>query len=423
MKRKYLVTLSILLAACLCLSGCGKSEETQAVDDLLATLTEITLDSGDTIVEMEQAVAALEPRQQKKLDNLPVLEAGRAAYDALVEERDMGLITNVETLIAAIGTVDTSSESAIKKARTAYDELPEPLKARVTNANILPDAESALFAAQVKDVEDAISKIGVVDDFSKNKIDAAVSVYHKYSDDVRAAVSNYTVLTDAQNAYAQLQANKVITLIDQIGTVTLDSGSAIEKAQSAYNGLTATEKKLVTNQATLSSANTTFTKLQKEERERVGKAALATIKETHDKIQNITWYESKSQPQYINTRSYILPYFSKQYNDYWLHLFINYTGDDWVFFKKVSIWVDGTTYTKTFSYYDVTRDNDHGDVWEYVYFSPSADEIEMLHKIAASKETVVRFTGDSGYKEFTVKSSDKTAIKNILAAYDYLKNS
>lgn len=49
--------------------------------------------------------------------------------------------------------------------------------------------------------------------------------------------------------------------------------------------------------------------------------------------------------------------------------------------------------------------------------------IEMLEKIANSKETIVRFQGDQYYYDVTVKSSDKTAISQVLTAYEALKSS
>jgi hypothetical protein len=47
----------------------------------------------------------------------------------------------------------------------------------------------------------------------------------------------------------------------------------------------------------------------------------------------------------------------------------------------------------------------------------------MLKQIANSKETIVRFQGDNYHYDLTVKSSDKTAINQVLTAYEALKNS
>ena len=97
-----------------------------------------------------------------------------------------------------------------------------------------------------------------------------------------------------------------------------------------------------------------------------------------------------------------------------------YTGDSWIFFKKITVSVDGQNYVKDFDYFEVSRDNGSGDVWEYVDISPSTTDINMLRAIAASKETIVRFQGDDYHYDLTVKSSDKSAIISVLDAYSLL---
>lgn len=77
-------------------------------------------------------------------------------------------------------------------------------------------------------------------------------------------------------------------------------------------------------------------------------------------------------------------------------------------------------YVKDFDYFEVSRDNGSGDVWEYVDISPSTTDINMLRAIAASKETFVCFQGDDYHYDLTVKSSDKSAIISVLDAYSLL---
>lgn len=93
---------------------------------------------------------------------------------------------------------------------------------------------------------------------------------------VVAAVIACTVTTCSivkvveQNQIAETNRNKaqeVITLIDNIGTVTLNSGSAITSAENAYNALTSEQKSLVTNYSTLVTARNTYEQLLEEQRE------------------------------------------------------------------------------------------------------------------------------------------------------------
>ena len=119
--------------------------------------------------------------------------------------------------------------------------------------------------------------------------------------------------------------------------------------------------------------------------------SVTTIKD-YDKVENITWYKPQAYPYYANSRSYVLPYIGvDSYGNAWLRLVFHYTGDSWIFFKKITVSVDGQNYVKDFDYFEVSRDNGSGDVWEYVDISPSGTDINMLRAIAASKETIVRF--------------------------------
>ena len=148
--------------------------------------------------------------------------------------------------------------------------------------------------------------------------------------------------------------------------------------------------------------------------------SVTTIKD-YDNVENITWYKPQAYPYYANSRSYVLPYIGvDSYGNAWLRLVFHYTGDNWILFKKITVSVDGQNYVKDFDYFEVSRDNGSGDVWEYVDISPSGTDINMLRAIAASKETIVRFQGDDYHYDLTVKSSDKSAIISVLDAYSLL---
>ena len=85
--------------------------------------------------------------------------------------------------------------------------------------------------------------------------------------------------------------------------------------------------------------------------------------------------------------------------------------------------VDGTNYYKSYDYFNVKRDNGGGMVGEYVDFVPNPEDVRMLKDIVESKETIVRFQGRDRYSDLIVNQSDKSAINDILTAYDVLKNS
>lgn len=127
----------------------------------------------------------------------------------------------VTAQIEAIGTVTLESRAAIEAARTAYDALSDTRKALVTNLGTLVAAEEAL--AQLE-------------------ADKA-----------------------AKEAADQAAAKAVTEQIEAIGSVTLDSEQAIQEAEQAYNALTDEQQALVGNAAKLNAARADLEALKAEE--------------------------------------------------------------------------------------------------------------------------------------------------------------
>lgn len=153
-----------------------------------------------------------------------------------------------------------------------------------------------------------------------------------------------------------------------------------------------------------------------------GEAALQNIRPEYDKVEHRTWYYHKNHPEYIDICCYIYPYIGKIDNgEAWLRVMLNYTGDQWIFWSKATISVDGNNTYKTFSRSELVRDNDT-EVWEYADFAPNGEDIALLKSIAGSAETIIRFEGDTYYYDHVVTANEKTAILDILAAFDYLSN-
>ena len=154
-------------------------------------------------------------------------------------------------------------------ARKAYEDLDKAEQDKVDTA-------------ELKKVEAAIAQFKAIDD-AKTKIDAlpeAGKVTLAERDAVKAAQDAYDALSAEQKEYltfaqaakvtalakriAELEAapiKSVEALIDAIGTVTLDSKSAIDEARAAYDKLTAAQQAKVSNYAALTAAETTYAKL------------------------------------------------------------------------------------------------------------------------------------------------------------------
>ena len=134
-----------------------------------------------------------------------------------------------------------------------------------------------------KEVEDFISAIGTpVTVDSIGKINAARAAYDALSEFYQRKVSNYNDLLAAEKALESLikgaateedkaAASNVDQLIEEIGTVKLESAEKIEAARAAYENLTALQKELITKLETLETAENTLKQLSSDSHEEVYK--------------------------------------------------------------------------------------------------------------------------------------------------------
>ncbi len=267
-------------------------KDTYGVSDLINKIDAIgtvTLDSESAITEARTAYDVLPEEVKARVTNYDTLTAAESSLQTLKDQ-----ITDVINKIDAIGTVTLESEDAILDARTAYNALSDAQKARVTNVDTLTAAEQRLEklkgdAKAIADTEAAIAAIGdnVTLD-SEDAINAARAAYDGLSDENKAKVSNYEVLTKAEATLAQLKADKkaaanVDKKIAGIGDVTLDSKKAIEEAKAAYDALTDVQKEQVTKLDTLTKAEASYAELATAE-----KAKAKDVEKKIDAIGKVT---------------------------------------------------------------------------------------------------------------------------------------
>ena len=205
---------------------------------------------------------------------------------------DQAAADDVIAKITAIGEVayNETSKGLIDAARNAYTALTEDQKALVNNYEVLTTAETTyanLKAAAEKAAADQLAAGEVIDkiiaigevvytDACKALIDAARNAYSELTEDQKALVTNYEVLTVAETTYANLKAaaqqaaddqeaaNEVIGKINAIGEVAYTEAckALIDAARNAYSELTADQKALVTNYEVLTTAETTYANLK-----------------------------------------------------------------------------------------------------------------------------------------------------------------
>ena len=289
------------------------AEDKDAVDLVIGKINEIgtvTLESQDVIAAARAVYDALEDDLQAEVTNVAVLNEAEASYMVLSEAKavaDQVEATAVIDEITAIGEVALTAESKakIEAAKVAYEALSDDQKALVTNLDGLLLAEAKYVTKEKeKDFNDQVSagvikilidEIGTVSlsADSKQKIDYAKAAYERLSAEQKALVTNMNVLQVAEAQHQKLVkdqeikdqaakeqelkdqalkdqlandqkvANAVMVKINGIGKVeaTAASKKKIDDAQVAYNALTGSQKKFVTNLKVLEDAKATYEQL------------------------------------------------------------------------------------------------------------------------------------------------------------------
>ena len=207
-----------------------------------------------------------------KNDSANIFAIANKNADALVAKA-------ADELIEGIGTVTLESAGKINAARAAYDALTDAQKALTTKlavllaaeakyAELAADAQQAdIDAAAAKGTDDLIEAIGSVTLESEQAITAARNAYTALTAAQQALVTKLDVLTAAEAKLAELKADKaaaeaVEEKITAIGTVTLESESAITEARAAYDALTDAQKALVSSLSVLTAAEAKLQELK-----------------------------------------------------------------------------------------------------------------------------------------------------------------
>lgn len=133
-----------------------------------------------------------------------------------------------------------------------------------------------------------------------------------------------------------------------------------------------------------------------------------------DDFKKSAFYYHKSSPKYVN-QNWIYPYLGKSENNIWLRLKLQYEADDWLFINKVQFLIDGEVIDYANGSFD--RDNSGGRIWEWGDLKVDASGAAILHIIAESKVTKVRYTGNQYHNDRTITVREKKVMKETLATY------
>ena len=220
---------------------------------------------GDAADVARKAYEDLDKAEQDKVDTaeLEKVEAAIAQFKAIDDAK-----AKIDALPEA-GKVTLAERDAVKAAQDAYDALSAEQKeyltfAQAAKVTALAKRIAELEAAPIKSVEALIDAIGTVTLDSKSAIDEARKAYDKLTAEQQAKVSNYTALTAAETAYAKLVQDKA----DQ------DAADAVIAKIDAIGTVTLKSKKAI------DAARKAYDKLTAAQQARVSNYAALTAAET-----------------------------------------------------------------------------------------------------------------------------------------------
>jgi len=158
----------------------------------------------------------------------------------------------------------------------------------------------------------------------------------------------------------------------------------------------------------------------RKEKQRLTNATSKMRKKVDDMRGTIT-YEDKTSPRYVNSQTNFYVYMIQRKNSLpSLRLIIQYVADDWLFIDKYIIKVDDKTYEITENSYGEIKTDSGGGIWEWFDRSVGRKELQIIKAVANGKNVKIRFSGSQYYKDRTISSKEKLALRNVLDAYEAL---
>ena len=193
-------------------------ENAKAVADAISKIGDITADKCDEIKKVKDSYDALTKSQKKYVDNYDDL---KKADDKVSDLR----VKDVTAKIDDIGDVSVDSGKKIKDAESAYSELNEKEKKQIKNHDKLKNARTSYEQFALDDCINAINAIGNVTLDSANAIDEAKNKYDSLSETTKSKVTNSQVLTEAENQLKQLKAD------EELKRKTLNPGDSFDNGK------------------------------------------------------------------------------------------------------------------------------------------------------------------------------------------------
>ena len=223
--------------------------------DRLPAVNDFAYYNSFEVSRIRERYDALDADEKAKVANIQKLTDIEAIASIDPVQR---LIDGINSLpLASTITLDDSSK--VSSLLAAYNNMDSGNKQKITNADKLLSAEAKIEQleenAAVSSVIKTINNLPAVSDLTSDdgaKVNSAAAAYGDLSDTLKAAVTNYSKLQQAQARIAVItqQMSDVQTLIknklDGV-TVTLDTRSIINEIDQACTGLAWSDIQKLTN--------------------------------------------------------------------------------------------------------------------------------------------------------------------------------
>lgn len=174
-----------------------------------------------------------------------------------------------DDLLSTLFPVTLESEDAILKAEEAVNALSEKQRGKLDNLDLLQKAKDEyqklvdeLNRSLAGKIDALIEAIGEVTLDSGSAIEAAAKAYDSAAPEVQAFVTLSDTLTEASQAFDDLRVQNMEEVISAIGEVTLESEDAIEAAQEMLAELPDALQEQVSNTQDLLDAAETWKEIK-----------------------------------------------------------------------------------------------------------------------------------------------------------------
>ncbi|MCI8307578.1 MAG: zinc ribbon domain-containing protein [Lachnospiraceae bacterium] len=204
----------------------------------------------DQCQDIETEYIEFQQLQKRKVDNFEAVYEKISAIDAEITNIDQREIQNVVTIINNVGEVTVESRELIDNAKIAYEMLDEEQKSQVENFGRIEEYERNYDAARVNAVVNNINNIGRVslNNDSEKIIKESERLYKELPDELKAGVSNYNILTNKRKKIDKKlkYKNSLLSAKDKIKNGYLNGANRALKgvpSKFKYKGIKASDLK------------------------------------------------------------------------------------------------------------------------------------------------------------------------------------